>query len=209
MRLLEFSQDRSVANPNPANTVPSTPRPLPDAAKPTPKSPEISDLPPSPANKVRRNRSPRSTKPARKTRAFQLKSAPPAPVTHKPIDLEHLQQRVSVLERRIKARAAALDDDVAARDLEKLKQRVKLLERSINSELWAAKQREYTILQLMAKPTFKTALRQGLIKLISQTLPESVQSLRNWWLQSQPVWWTSIASAWKESLDNARGHNRH
>jgi len=70
---------------------------------------------------------------------------------------------------------------------------MKLLEHNINNELWAAKQREYNMLQMMAKPTLKTALRQGYAKLKSKTAPSMLaalnESYRHWWLNSQPGWW--------------------
>ena len=204
MRLLEFNRDEGGANP-----IPAKPRSLPDTTKPHLKQPETAAAP-SPARTATVNRSPRKTKQAK---VFPLKSVAPQQVRRKPIDLEQLQHRVSVLEKRIKARAEALGDEVATKDLEKLKQRMQLLERNINSELWAAKQREYAMLQMMAKPTLKMALRQGYAKFRAKTLPSLMESLvtsyRHWWTDSQPGWWASFAAAWQESLAKARGQHHH
>ena len=204
MRLLEFGLDDGGANP-----VPNRQQPRPEAAKPF-KVPATAKAPsPSSAGKPARN----SSSPVKKARVYPLKSAQKSSTLRKPIDLEQLQNRIEVLEQRIKARTEALGDEVAARDLAKLKQRMKLLEHNINNELWAAKQREYNMLQMMAKPTLKTALRQGYAKLKSKTAPALlaafVDSYRHWWLNSQPGWWQAFMSAWQESLDKARGQQRH
>ena len=94
-----------------------------------------------------------------------------------------------------------------------LKQRMKLLERNIENELWAAKQREYSMLQELAKPTLNNALRQGYSKFLVKTLPALLHSLRessgHWWLNNQPGWWYRFAAAWQESLDKARGQTRN
>ena len=202
MRLLEFNRDEGGANP-----IPAKPRSLPKTAKPSLKQAKTLATP-SPAK-----RSPKRSKPAKQARVFPLKSVAPPQARRKPIDLEQLQHRVGVLEQRIKARAEALDDEVAAKDLEKLKQRMKLLERNINNELWAAKQREYAMLQVMAKPTLIKALKQGYTKFTSSTIPATVMSLaasfRHWWLHSQPGWWPRLAAAWQESLDKARGQHHN
>jgi hypothetical protein len=203
MRLLEFGIDDGGANP-----VPSRQQSRPEAAKPF-KVPTTAKAPSPATDKPARN----SSMPAKKAKVYPLKSAQTPSTPRKPIDLEQLQNRIEVLEQRIKARTEALGDEVAARDLEKLKQRMKLLEHNINNELWAAKQREYNMLQMMAKPTLKTALRQGYAKLKSKTAPAMLaalrESYRHWWLNSQPGWWQAFMTAWHESLDKARGQNHH
>ena len=206
MRLLEFGLDDGGANP-----IPTRQPSRPEAAKPF-KVPESARAPSPPgpaANKPRRN----SSTPVKKARVYPLKSASTPQNLRKPIDLEQLQNRIEVLERRIKARTEALGDEVATKDLAKLKQRMKLLEHNINIELWAAKQREYNMLQMMAKPTLKTALKQGYIKIKSKTAPAILASLvaayHHWWLDSQPGWWQGFMTAWHESLDKARGQSRH
>ena len=209
MRLLEFNQDEGGANPILAN-----PKSLPKTTKKPFKKPATAAAP-SPASAPTTRRSPKSVRPVRqsKSKGFPLKSVPTPRARRKPIDLEQLQQRVSVLEQRLKARTEALDDEVAAKDLEKLKQRMKLLERNINNELWAAKQREYTMLQELAKPSLSTVFKQGYSLFKTQTIPAALQSMhqsyQQWWLHSQPGWWSALASAWQESLDKARGQHRH
>ena len=206
MRLLEFGLDEGGANP-----VPTRQQSRPDAAKPF-KVPETARAPSPPAPAT--SRPPKTNRaPVKKARVYPLKSTATPDRLRKPIDLEQLQNRIEVLEQRIKARTEALGDEVATRDLEKLKQRMKLLEHNINNELWAAKQREYNMLQMMAKPTLKTALKQGYAKLKSKTAPAMMaafsESYRYWWLNSQPHWWQDFMAAWHESLDKARGQNRY
>lgn len=205
MRLLEFNRNEGGANP-----IPAKPNSLPKTAKPSLKQAKTLAAP-SPARTTTAKRPLKRNKPAKQARVFPLKAVATPQTRRKPIDLEQLQQRVGMLEQRIKARAEALDDEVAAKDLEKLKQRMKLLERNINSELWAAKQREYAMLQVMAKPTLLTAIKQGYAKFTSNTMPATVMTLaasyRHWWLHSQPGWWPRLASAWQESLDKARGQH--
>ncbi|NOR41209.1 MAG: hypothetical protein GQ537_08365, partial [Gammaproteobacteria bacterium] len=74
------------------------------------------------------------------------------PAQRGPIDLEALQQRVVALEKRVKERAANNHSALANQDLDELKQRLLKLERNINGELWLAKQREYTMLEILARP---------------------------------------------------------
>lgn len=207
MRLLEFGLDEGGANP-----IPTHPRPLPESAKPfkVPASTATASQPPAAA---RRKPTLKRPAPLKKAAVYPLKSATTPHERRKPIDLEQLQQRITVLEQRIKARAEALGNEVATRDLEMLKQRMKLLERNIENELWAARQREYNMLQMMAKPTLKRAITQGFTKFKLKTLPRLLQLLResygHWWLDSQPGWWHGFAAAWQESLDKARGQSRH
>jgi flagellar motility protein MotE (MotC chaperone) len=207
MRLLEFGLDDGGANPVAARQ-PSRP----EAAKPF-RVPEAARAVPSPSGPAASKPQQNSSAPAKKARVYPLKTAGTPTNLRKPIDLEQLQQRIVVLEQRIKARSEALGDEVAARDLAQLKQRMKLLEHNINNELWAAKQREYNMLQMMAKPTLKTALKQGYAKLKSKTAPAVLASLvgsyRYWWLNSQPGWWQGFMAAWHESLDKARGQTRY
>jgi hypothetical protein len=205
MRLLEFNRDEGGANP-----IPAKPHALPETAKPSLKKPAAAAAP-SPARATTVKRSPKRTKTTKQAKVFPLKSVTSPQPRRKPIDLEQLQHRVGVLEQRIKARTEALGDEVTAKDLEKLKQRMQLLERNINSELWAAKQREYAMLQIMAKPTLKMALMQGYATFRANTIPALLQSLgesyRHWWTHSQPGWWAGFAAAWQESLDKARGQH--
>lgn len=204
MRLLEFGLDEGGANP-----VPARQRSRADAAKSVPEAPAT----PSPAIAATGKPGLKRKLAANKARVYPLKSGTTPQTRRKPIDLEQLQHRIAVLEQRIQARTEALGDEVAARDLEKLKQRMKLLEHNINNELWAARQREYNMLQMMAKPTLKTALTQGFRTFKAKTLPAMLSSLhesyQHWWLNSQPGWWQGFAAAWQESLEKARGESRH
>ena len=56
-------------------------------------------------------------------------------------------------------------------DLEELKQRLLKLERNINSELWAAKQREYTLLEMLARPSPGARIAAGIARFRSHHLP--------------------------------------
>ena len=98
-------------------------------------------------------------------------------------------------------------------DLELLKQRVGRLQQSIHAELWASKQREHTMLQILSKPSFKTALLQHIEHIRTKLLPAAgrwiVAAGRQWWQDSHPQWWPALAKAWQESLDKARGLPRN
>lgn len=135
------------------------------------------------------------------------KPAMKKPRRRQPIDIEQLQQRVDVLERRIRERARASGRQLPARELEQLKQRMKLLERSVHNELWAAKQREHTLLQLLARPPVKQLIRKHVKRLHTGTL----RAARRWRAAlgqlKQPLWWPHFAHAWQESLDKARGNH--
>ena len=198
MRLLEFNRDDGGANPQqavrgqPKREAPATPIDRP--RKPVHSAPELFAK--------------------RQAKVFPVKtSTTRKPIKRGPIDLEQLQHRITVLEHRIQARAEKSGEHPAIKELELLKQRMKLLERNVKSELWAAKQREYQMLQLMAKPTLGMALRQRYNTLRGKTLPTLLDSLRDfwehWWRNSQPHWWNRFASAWQESLDRARGISRY
>ncbi|MBT8117520.1 MAG: hypothetical protein KJO66_06775 [Gammaproteobacteria bacterium] len=134
------------------------------------------------------------------------------PVRRQPIDLEQLQQRIEVIERRLRDRAPTENNQIPNKDLDHLKQRMKVLERSVHSELWQAKQREHTLLEMLARPTLRHAMRDRAIKIRTQTLPATgrwcVAAGREWWIDNQPDWWPRFARAWEESLDRARGIQR-
>jgi hypothetical protein len=188
MRLLEFNRDTGGANPQTLA-----------AAKPASKKA---------ARPVKLT--PRATPPARPSRV----PPPKAPATpRKPIDLEQLQQRIEVLERRMQSRAHDGSEHPASHDLELLKQRVGRLQQSVHAELWASRQREHTMLQILSKPSFKTALLQRLKHIRTKQLPAAgrwiVATARQWWQNSHPQWWPAFARAWQESLDKARGLPPH
>ena len=131
------------------------------------------------------------------------------PVQHGPIDLEALQQRVVALEKRVKERAAIRRETISNQDLEALRQRLSILERNINNELWAAKQREHTMLEILAKPPLTTRIRLGTIHFTTHNLPAIGSCVKElaieWFDDNKPGWWPTLAAAWKESLDKARG----
>ncbi len=133
-------------------------------------------------------------------------------VRRAPIDLEQLQQRVEVLERRLRERARQAGTRLPAKDLQQLKERLKLLERSVHNELWAAKQREHSLLELLARPPLKTVISQRAKRFAAHTLPTTGRWLKHecyeWWRLSQPLWWTRLARAWREAYDQARSMPR-
>jgi hypothetical protein len=186
MRLLEFNRDTGGANPQTLA-----------ANKP-------------PLNKVPRpvKLTPRAT-PARPSKVLPLKAAATPATARKPIDLEQLQQRIEVLERRIRSRTNAGTEHPASHDLDLLKQRVARLQQSVHAELWAARQREHTMLEILSRPSFKTAMLQRIELFRSKQLPAAFRwlmaSARQWWQENYPQWWPAFAKAWQESLDKARG----
>ena len=188
MRLLEFTRDNGGANPQQR-----TPEPTLHAEDP--------------------KRAPLN-RPANKTsRVFPIEGNTARKPAERPaINIEQLQQRIEILERRMQARAKNDGTPVASRDIEKLKQRMKLLERNINSELWAAKQREHTMLEILARPTLKIRVKQTLIRIKTQILPAVGRWLKavavEWWQDTRPGWWQGFAAAWQESLEKARGIQR-
>ena len=190
MRLLEFENAESGANPQAAILTRKT------AKKPGKKqaSRKQGKAPPPPSGQV-----------------FTINgnNAVQQPVRRKPIDLEQLQQRIEVLERRMRERTREEGRQLPVKDLEQLKQRMKLLERSVHNELWAAKQREHSLLELLAQPTFKQSLHNHARRLHTHTLPATrrwcAAAGREWWKHNQPMWWPRFARAWQESLDKARG----
>ncbi len=131
------------------------------------------------------------------------------PVRRKPIDLEQLQQRIEVLEKRMRQRERNSNAGINAKDIEQLKQRMQLLERSMHNELWSARQREHTLLEMLARPPLTTSLRMKGRKLLKQDLPATGRKLQHagneWWQHHQPEWWPQFMDAWQESLDRARG----
>ena len=144
------------------------------------------------------------------TRAASGKHAIQQPVRRPPIDIEQLQQRIEVLEHRMRVRAHAQGNQLPVKDLEALKQRMKLLERSVHTELWAAKQREHTLLEMLARPPLKQLILDRVKRLHTHTLPATRQWCRrvgrDWWQSNQPLWWPDFSRAWLESLDKARGN---
>ena len=191
MRLLEFNRDEGGANPQHLQAPEKASEPAIQSATTIPK----------PARAATHQRA----------RVFPVKTSTtrkPAPARRSPIDLEQLQQRIVALELRIQERVERRGAQVSTRELELLKQRIQLLERNVNSELWAAKQREYTMLQLLSRPTLQARIQQQLRHIRNHNLPAIGNWLKaegqQWWQHSQPHWWSRFARAWQESLEQAR-----
>jgi len=187
MRLLEFNRDTGGANPTTLA-----------AAKPASK-------------KATRpvKLTPRATLPARSAKVLPLNSAEAPAIARRPIDLEQLQERIEVLEHRMQARSQDGTEHPASRDLDILKQRVGRMQQAIHAELWAARQREHTMLEILSRPSFKTALLQRIEVIRTRLLPAAgrwaVTTAKQWWQNSHPHWWPAFANAWRESLNKARG----
>jgi hypothetical protein len=191
MRLLEFNRDTGGANPQ---TLAAAKPPSKKATRPV-------------------KLTPRAATPERSAKVHSLNTAKTPAMVRRPIDLEQLQERIEVLEQRIETRAQNSAEHPASRDLEILKQRVGRMQQSIHAELWAARQREQTMLEILSRPSFKTALLQLIEHVHTRQLPAAgrwtVTTARQWWQNSHPHWWPAFASAWRESLNKARGlpHN--
>jgi len=130
------------------------------------------------------------------------------PARHSPVDLEALQTRIHALEQRIQHQTGRIGRRAAIADLDTLQQRMQRLEQSLNKELWAAHQREHTLLELLSKPPLKAALGKRIRRLWQSDIPVVrgwlQRAAHDWWLDSQPGWWPRFAAAWQESLDQAR-----
>ena len=191
MRLLEFNRDTGGANPQ---TLAAAKPPSKKATRPV---------------KLK----PRAATPERSAKVLSLNTAEIPAMVRRPIDLEQLQERIEVLEQRIQTRAQNSAEHPASRDLEILKQRVGRMQQSIHAELWAARQREQTMLEILSRPSFKTALLRRIEGIKTRQLASAGQwtksTARQWWLDCQPHWWSAFARAWQESFDKARGlpHN--
>ena len=167
-------------------------------------------------NPARSNRSPRRSsviiEPPEHVQPIKGNAAVEQTARRAPIDLEQLQQRIDVLERRLRERVRLEGSRMPVKDLQQLKQRMKLLERSVHNELWAARQREHSLLELLARPPLKTVILKGAKRFTSHTLPAAGRWLWNeyceWWRLSQPLWWPQLVRAWQESYDKARGIHR-
>ena len=193
MRLLEFNQADSGAGPEQTAHIAA----------------QTKGLPGTPAARLHPARKP-AQRGKSAARIFSIKGKNVrTPAQNGPIDLEKLQQRVELLEKRIRIRAEKNPATIPASELEELKQRLLRLERNINSELWAARQREYTMLEMLAKPPLSTRICQHITRIRTHHLPASGRWLKAAsceWLQDRlPHWWPTFARAWQESLDKARG----
>lgn len=189
LRLLEFNRDAGGANPRrPAVAT----APLPARAP----QPRKSSRPTAQAGKPGKRLFPVADntviKPARRS----------------PIDLEALQSRIHDLERRVRHHSGRIERHAAVADLETLQLRMQRLEQNLNSELWCARQREHTMLEMLSKPPLKTVVSKHLMHLWQSDIPAARHWLQrtttSWWHDSQPGWWPRFAAAWQQSLDQAR-----
>jgi hypothetical protein len=170
----------------------------------------LRELPETPAKRPRVPKQPRpgQVKPGA-ARVFPINPrTQPGTARRKPINLEQLHQRIEVLERRIQARLLKQDDAAKKEDLEHILRRMKLIERRIDTELWTARQREHTLLEMLAKTPLKTVALQRAQQLCN-TAPRACWRWlkafgREWWLDCQPLWWPKFAAAWQEALERAR-----
>jgi hypothetical protein len=194
MRLLEFNRDEGGANPKQTARIPRTKRAAVIPARETGKR----QVPP----------------PGHVTRLFAIQgNTIRQPTRRAPIDIEVLQRRIEVLEQRMQERANREGSAAPTKELAQLKQRMQLLERNMNNELWYAKQRENTMLEILARPTTEARIKQRLVVLYTHDLPALGRWLlawsKQWWQENHPGWWPQFFQAWQESLDKARGITRH
>ena len=192
MRLLEFNKDEGGANPRRPGT----------SAKPK----KAASVQPLPAPR-QRTASRKPTSPAR--RGFPIKgNTLLKPASPPPVDLENLQERIARLEKRLESVSGKTDRQASVKELQKLQQHMRALETRLDNELWLAQQREHTMLEMLAKPTLKEQIRQRFKHFLKSDVPAIGRFLKramhSWWQDSQPGWWPSLASNWKDSLDKAR-----
>ncbi|MGB5538460.1 MAG: hypothetical protein WBO37_00010 [Gammaproteobacteria bacterium] len=146
-------------------------------------------------------------------RVFPINAHPvEKPARRRPIDLEQLQRRIEELERRIQERIRNQSESAAAQpanqELAQLRQRMKLLERRVEGELWSAKQREHTLLEMLARPPFQTLVKQHCTRFLRTAPLATLRCLHSawlaWWEDAKPMWWPRFAAAWHEALTRAR-----
>ena len=201
MRLLEFNRDAGGANPQ-SQAVKKA------VSKKTARPVRLAKAPPAKPAKPGKSALGK-TAAGKAARVLPLKAGKSRPQARKPIDLEQLQQRIEMLEQRLLVRTEGGAEHPASRDLELLKQRVARLQLSVHSELWAAKQREHTMLEILSRPSFTQAMKQRIRHCRDKQLPAAgcwcMAASRQWWQECQPDWWAGFARAWQDSLYKARG----
>jgi hypothetical protein len=196
MRLLEFNKDDGGANPRR-----STPRPQ---ARKTPTT-----IPKKPPNQPSRlSKFAGALKPG-SGKVFPIEgNTLRKPLQRSPIDLEQLQQNVDFLDKRVREQSSQVGDLASVKELEQLQQRMKLLEGNLDNELWAAQQREHTMLEMLSKPPLKDVVKSRLTRFWRLELPAILawtkRTFDSWWEDSHPEWWHKFARAWQESLNKAR-----
>jgi hypothetical protein len=195
MRLLEFDMDTSGANP----------RRLGQGVEKHKIAAKI------PENLIKSAEKSSST--SRQQHPAQATQLPPLgmPVkqaARQPVDLEQLQERMGLIERRLQQQNRQTGNFATTRELEKLKLRMQVLERSLEHEIGAARQREYRMLAALDRPSLQIRLRQRLMRLWLYELPVIAgwleRAARSWWHNSQPKWWPRFARAWHEAQEQAR-----
>jgi hypothetical protein len=130
------------------------------------------------------------------------------PARRNPVDLEALQSRIHTLEQRVLQQTGRIDRRARLADHDTLQTRIKRVEQTLNTELWAARQREHTMLEMLCKPPLKTALCEPVKKFWQTGVPAIrhwlQQAAASWWQDTQPRWWPQFAAAWQDALDQAR-----
>lgn len=189
MRLLEFNRDAGGANPRRTTAV-------------TKPAPAVTPAVRSGTRPAKRNGKPYS-------RIIPIEDNNlMKPARRSPVDLEALQSRIHALEQRVLEQTGRIERRATIADLDRLQLRMRHLERSLNNELWAARQREHTMLEMISKPPLKTAAIKCIKHLWQSDVPAVMvwlqRAARQWWQDSQPGWWPRFAAAWQESLDKAR-----
>lgn len=192
MRLLEFNKDEGGANPR-----------RPGSKPPAKKAATVQPLPTPSQRSARANPNPTAR------RGFAINgNTLPKPASAPPVVLEDLQERIATLEKRLEEVSGKAGRKASVKELRQLQQRIRHLESSLDSELWQAKQREHTMLEMLAKQPLKARIRLRYTRFIESDLPAIGRFLKaamhNWWQDSQPGWWPRFARNWKESLDKAR-----
>ena len=181
MRLLEFSRDAGGANPRRTAVVAE---PIPSAA-------------PTPRNGSRPTA--QHSKPG--SRVFPIEgNTVLKPAQRRAVDLEELQSRIHALEQRVLHQTGRIERRATTADLDTLQLRMKRVEQSLNSELWAARQREHTMLEMLSKPPLETVVRNRFKRLWQSDIP----AVMRWLPRTVQYWWPRFVAAWQESLDQAR-----
>lgn len=189
MRLLEFGRDAGGANPRRTTTATQPAPSVTPAVRSGSKPARHNGIPYGPLFSTENNK---LAKPTRRS----------------PVDLEALQARIHALEQRVHQQTGRIERRATIADLDKLQLRMRQLERSLNNELWAARQREHSMLELLSKPPLQRAVTERLRRLWQSDIPAARRWLQQaatvWWMDSQPGWWPRFAAAWQEALDQAR-----
>lgn len=159
MRLLEFGREDSGANP------------LHSVAQQRPPAPLGKNIPTAVAHASHDTGN--NPVPLTPVDGIKIKQA-----QRTPVDLEHLKQRIDLLERRMRTQSEKLDELASVEKLDQLKQRMLRLEQCLQGELWTARQREHTLLEMLQKPPFTQRVKQSIARFLRQDLPAADRWLR-------------------------------